>query len=137
VARPELRPRFPSFPNGPAGKLEIYAKTSANPYSWAVPRTTVSQVVDSHDSQPIVLEDGRFLVTYIGLGADAGYNLYSRTTDGTTWAPSIKLTTDLSQMDVEPHPILHGTPGHIILSWGCQSPAGHYDIWVNPDLTVQ
>jgi hypothetical protein len=38
---------------------------------------------------------------------------------------------------VEPHPILHGTPGHIILSWGRQSPAGHYDIWVNPDLTVQ
>lgn len=122
---------------GPDGKLEIYAKTSADPYGWSVPRTTVSTVADSHDSQPIVLEDGRFLVTYIGLGADSGYNLYYRTTDGSAWAAPVKLTTDAAQSDVEPHPILHGTPGHVVLSWGRQSPAGHYDVWVNPDLAIQ
>ncbi|HEX6910707.1 MAG TPA: hypothetical protein VF142_09930 [Longimicrobium sp.] len=122
---------------GPGGTLEIYARTSTDPYSWSGPRTTVSMVADSHDSQPIVLEDGRFLVTYIGLGTDSGYNLYYRTTDGSAWAAPVKLTTDAAQSDVEPHPILHGTPGHVVLSWGRQSPAGHYDIWVNPDLAIQ
>ena len=122
---------------GPAGKLVIYAKTSANPYGWSVPRVTVSQEVDAHDSQPIVLHDGRFLVTYVALAADAGYNLYYRTTDVAAWSAPVKLTTDASQSDVEPHPILHGTPGHVVLSWGRQAPAGDYDIWVNPDLAIQ
>lgn len=123
---------------GPGGQMAIYAKTSADPYNWNVPRAAVSEGENAHDSQPIVLEDGRFFVTYGAVAGDAGYNLYSRTTtDGATWAAPVKLTTDNSQYDVQPHPILHGTPGKVILSWGRQSPAGHYDIWVNRDLTVQ
>jgi hypothetical protein len=122
---------------GPGGQMAIYAKTSADPYGWSVPRVPVSEGENAHDSQPIVLEDGRFFVTYAAVAGDGNYNLYSRTTDGSTWAAPVKLTTDLSQYDVQPHPILHGTPGHVILSWGRQSLAGHYDIWVNRDLTVQ
>lgn len=122
---------------GPGGEMAIYAKTSADAYSWSVPRAPVSEGENAHDSQPIVLEDGRFFVTYGAVAGDGNYNLYSRTTDGTAWALPVKLTTDLTQYDVEPHPILHGTPGHVILSWGRQSLAGHYDIWVNRDLTVQ
>ncbi|HLM66726.1 MAG TPA: hypothetical protein VK358_04320, partial [Longimicrobium sp.] len=69
---------------------------------------------------------------------DAGYNLYYRTVSGSTWGAPVKLTTDASQYDVQPHPILHGTPGHVVLSWGRQRAAGSdYDIWVNPDLVVQ
>ena len=122
---------------GPGGQMAIYAKTSADVYGWGVPRVPVSEGENAHDSQPIVLEEGRFFVTYAAVAGDGNYNLYSRTTDGATWAAPVKLTTDLSQYDVQPHPILHGTPGHVILSWGRQSLAGHYDIWVNRDLTVQ
>lgn len=123
---------------GPGGQMAIYAKTSANAYSWSVPRAAVSEGENAHDAQPIVLHDGRFLVTYGAVAADAGYNLYYRTSaDGTVLAAPVKLTTDSNQYDVQPHPILHGTPGHVVLSWGRQSPAGHYDIWVNRDLTVQ
>jgi hypothetical protein len=123
---------------GPGGVLAIYAKTSANPYSWSVPRTPVSEGENAHDSQPIVLEDGRFFVTYGAVRSDAGFNLYYRTTDAAVWGAPVQLTTDSKLYDVQPHPILHGTAGHVILSWGRQRAAGSdYDIWVNPDLTVQ
>jgi hypothetical protein len=123
---------------GPGGVMAIYAKTSADPYAWSVPRTPVSEGQNAHDSQPIVLEDGRFLVTYVAVGADAGFNVYYRTGDGSAWAAPVKVTTDVDQYDVEPHPILQGTPGHVVLSWGRQRAAGSdYDIWVNPDLVVQ
>ncbi|HYR11043.1 MAG TPA: sialidase family protein [Longimicrobium sp.] len=124
---------------GPGGLMAIYAKTSANPYSWSVPRAPVSEGENAHDSQPIVLEDGRFFVTYGAVRSAAGFNLYSRTTtDGAAWNAPVQLTTDSNLYDVQPHPILHGTPGHVILSWGRQRAAGSdYDIWVNRDLTVQ
>jgi hypothetical protein len=123
---------------GPGGQMAIYAKTSANPYNWSVPRVPVSEGQNAHDSQPIVLHDGRFLVTYGAVAGDAGYNLYYRTTDVATWGAPVKLTTDADQFDVQPHPILHATPGHVVLSWGRQRAAGSdYDIWVNPDLAVQ
>jgi hypothetical protein len=123
---------------GPGGQMAIYARTSANPYSWSVPRVAVSEGQNAHDSQPIVLHDGRFMVTYAAVATDAGYNLYYRTTDVATWGAPVKLTTDLTEYDVQPHPILHATPGHVVLSWGRQRPASNdYDIWVNPDLAVQ
>ncbi len=123
---------------GPGGQMAIYAKTSADPYAWSVPRAPVSEGENAHDSQPIVLEDGRFFVTYGAVAGDAGYNLYYRTTDGSAWGAPVKLTTDASQFDVQPHPILHGTPGHVVLSWGRQrAGASDYDIWVNKDLVVQ
>jgi len=123
---------------GPGGQMAIYAKTSANPYGWSVPRAPVSEGQNAHDAQPIVLEDGRFFVTYGAVAGDAGYNLYYRTTDAAVWGAPVKLTTDADQFDVQPHPILHGTPGHVVLSWGRQRAANSdYDIWVNPDLPVQ
>lgn len=124
--------------NGPGGQLAIYAKTTATPYAWGGARTLVSHVENSHDSQPIALEDGRFLVTYISVGTDVAYNVYYRTTDGFAWSTPVKVTTDSNLYDVQPHPILHGTPGHVVLSWGRQRAANSdYDIWVNPDLVIQ
>lgn len=124
--------------NGIGGQLAIFAKTSANPYDWSGPRTAVSQGENSHDAQPIALEDGRFLVTYIALATDAAFNVYYRTTDGAAWGAPAKVTTDADQYDVQPHPIPHGTPGHVVLAWGRQRSAGSdYDIWVNPDLALQ
>jgi hypothetical protein len=84
--------RAASIP-GADGKLAIFAKTSADPYAWPGQAAVVSTVADSHDSQPIALEDGRFLLMYIGLGSDAGYNLYYRTSDGVTWAAPVKVTS--------------------------------------------
>lgn len=123
---------------GPGGVLAIYSKTSANPYNWSVPRTAVSEGENAHDSQPIVLEDGRFFVTYGAVRSDAGFNLYYRTSSAAGWNAPVQLTTDSNLYDVQPHPILHGTAGHVILSWGRQRAVNSdYDIWVNPDLTVQ
>lgn len=123
---------------GPGGVMAIYAKTSANPYSWSVPRAPVSEGENAHDSQPIVLDDGRFFVTYVAVRSDAGFNVYYRTTDAATWSTPVQLTTDSNLYDVQPHPITHGTAGHVVLSWGRQRAAGSdYDIWVNPDLAVQ
>jgi hypothetical protein len=55
------------------------------------------------------------------------------TTDGSAWGAPVKATTNVNQYDVQPHPILHGTPGHVVLSWGRQRAAGSdYDIWPPP-----
>ncbi|HEX6368429.1 MAG TPA: sialidase family protein [Longimicrobium sp.] len=125
--------------NGPDGVMAIYAKTSASVYDWNVPRFAVSQGENAHDSQPIVLEDGRFFVTYGAVRSDAGYNIYYRTTaDAVAWSGAVQVTSDSNLHDVQPHPILHGTAGHVVLSWGRQRAAGaDWDIWVNPDLAVQ
>lgn len=125
--------------DGPGGQLAIWARTSANVYDWSGPRVLVSPTENSHDSQPLALEDGRFLVTYISVDTDQAYNVYYRTTvDGTTYAAPVKVTTDPDLYDVQPHPILHGTPGHVVLAWGRQRAVNaDYDIWVNPGLVIQ
>lgn len=117
----------------------IYAKTSTNVYGWSVPAAGLMVGDNSHDAQPIVLEDGRFFVPFAGVQGAAGYNLYYKTSaDGAAWSAAVQLTADSNLYDVEPHPILQGTPGHVMLSWGRQRTAGtnDYDIWFAKDVVV-
>lgn len=126
--------------SGAGGAIQLFAKTSADPYAWNGTAVQVSPNTNDHDGQPIVLEDGTFFLAYAQSVAGTQYNLvYRRSPDGAAWGPAVQLTADPDLADVQPHPVLHGTPGHVVMAWTRQKAAGSndHDIWVNPDLTVQ
>lgn len=120
-------------------RLNVLSKSSADPYAWSSAPVAIAEGTNAHDSQPIVLEDGRFLVMFIAQGSDAAFNVLYRTGTGAAWNPPVAVTADANVGDVEPHPILGSTPGHLILSWGRERVAGtnEFDIWVNRDVAVQ
>jgi uncharacterized repeat protein (TIGR01451 family) len=119
--------------------LDLFAKVSTDPYVWDGPPIPVSTVYNTHDSQPIVLEDGTFLVTY-AMTPVYWFDVFYRTScDGLTWSDEVQVTNDVSHYDTQPHPMLHGTLGHVILSWSHQdsvTPYQDHDVWVNNEVIV-
>lgn len=125
---------------GSDGKMDLFAETSTDPYSWTGAATPIAQADDNHDSAPIVMANGSFFLPYIVAQGTGNYNVVYRTSvDGRGWSAATALTTDANLADVEPHAVLGSTAGQIILAWGHQVTAGinNYDIWVQRDLIVQ
>lgn len=119
--------------------LDLYAKLSFDPYDWSGPQIPVSTDANTHDSQPIVLEDGTFLVTYAKTPVYY-FDLFCRLTyDGLIWSDEMQVTHDHVHYDTQPHPLLHGVPGHALLTWSHQESASPYqdhDVWIDTDLVV-
>jgi uncharacterized repeat protein (TIGR01451 family) len=119
--------------------LDLFAKLSYDPYDWSGPQNPVSTDVNTHDSQPIVLEDGTFLVTYAKTPVNYFDLFYRLTYDGITWSDEAQITYDYLHYDTQPHPLRHGIPGHVILTWSHQdsvSPYQDHDVWIDIDLLV-
>lgn len=119
--------------------MGIYAKTSYDPYDWNVPEVALSALINSHDSQPIVLEDGTLAVVYAKTPVSY-FDLFYRTSpDGAAWSDEVQVTNDPLHYDTQPHPLLHGTPGHILLTWSHQvstDPYVDHDVYLNTDLLI-
>ncbi|WP_224362105.1 exo-alpha-sialidase [Hyalangium versicolor] len=126
--------------NASGGRLELYSKASYDPYDWSGPASVVSSGSNSHDSQPLTLEDGNVLVTYIEQTGSNAFDVYYRTSaDGLKWSAATRVTSTPSTYDVEPHPVLQGTPGYVTLFWSYQNGATPYvdhDIWMMKDLPI-
>jgi len=126
--------------NPGSGVLQMYSKVSADPYNWNVAETPFSIDANSHDSQPIVLEDGTFVTFYIQQVGTEPFDIYYRTSaDGVSWGTKIRVTNDRKYYDLQPHPLLQGTPGHVMLVWSHQEsnqPYQDHDVWINTDLTL-
>lgn len=122
-----------------SSSVDILAKTTLDPYNWPNVETPLSTQINSHDSQPIVLEGGTFLVTYAQQVASV-FDLYYKTSyDGKTWSMPMRLTFDTSHYDTQPHPLRQGTAGHIILTWSHQEspqPYVDHDVWIDADVPV-
>lgn len=120
--------------------LQMYSKVTTDPYNWNVTQTPFSIDANSHDSQPIVLENGTFVTFYTQQTGTAPFNIHYRvSSDGTTWGPKVAVTKDRRYYNLQPHPLLHGTPGHVILTWSHQKSAQAYqdhDVWINTDLAL-
>ncbi len=119
--------------------LDLFAKLSYDPYDWSGPENPVSTDVNTHDSQPIVLEDGAFLVTYAKTPVYYFDLFYRMTYDGATWSDEVQVTQDYLHYDTQPHPLVQGIPGHVILTWSHQdsvSPYQDHDVWIDTDLLV-
>lgn len=120
--------------------LDVYAKVSSDPYNWSGTQYAVSTVANSHDSQPIVLEDGTFVVFTAEQQGGAAFDLFYRTSsNGTRWGKRVQVTGDSTRYELQPHPLLQGTPRHLMLVWSQQESATPYqdhDIWINTDLVI-
>lgn len=120
--------------------LDLFAKVSDDPYDWSAPQIPVSTDVNTHDSQSIVLEDGTLLVAYAKTPVYYFDLFYRLSDDGITWQDEVQVTQDPAHYDTQPHPLLHGTPGHIMLTWSHQesgSPYQDHDVWIDTDLPVK
>lgn len=126
--------------NPGGGYLQLRAKASSDPYDWSGPSSEVSSGANTHDPQPLTLEDGSFLVTYIDQSGTDAFDLYYRTSmTGLEWSPATRITRTTTRYDVQPHPILQGTPGMVSLFWSYQDgaiPYSQHDIWMMKDLPV-
>lgn len=122
------------------GNQQILSKTSFDPYDWRSPPGIVSRDANGHDSQPLVLEDGTFFVTYAEQSGSDCFDLYSRTSDdGRTWSSARRITTTPTSYDIQPHPLLQGTPGFVSLFWSFQkgdTPYINHDILMMRDLPI-
>jgi hypothetical protein len=120
--------------------LRMYSKVTSDPYNWNVAETPFSIDVNSHDSQPIVLENGTFVTFYTQQSGSAPFNIHYRvSSDGVNWGPKVAVTQDRRYYNLQPHPLLQGTPGRVILSWSRQEstqPYQDHDVWVNTDLAL-
>lgn len=119
--------------------LDLFARFSDDPYDWSSEAIPLSTEINTHDSQPLVLEDGSFFVVY-ARQAGSVFDLYYQTSrSGLIWSEPVRVTTDTQHYDTQPHPLLQGTPGRLILAWSHQESASPYvdhDVWVNDDLQV-
>lgn len=122
-----------------SSSVDIWSKTTTDPYVWPSTATPFSTAINSHDSQPIVLEGGTFLVTYAQQVASV-FDLHYRTSyDGETWSDEVRVTNDVNHYDTQPHPLLQGTPGRVILAWSHQessTPYVDHDVWVDDNLLI-
>ena len=122
-----------------SSSVDIWAKTTTDPYAWPGTAVGLSTAINSHDPMPLVLEGGTFLVTYAQQVASV-FDLYYRTgADGAVWSDAVRITSDTQHYDTQPHPLRQGTPGRVILAWSHQdsiSPYVDHDVWVNDDLLI-
>jgi len=120
--------------------LDLFARFSHDPYDWSSEVIPLSTEINTHDSDPIVLEDGSFLVVYARQAGSVFDLYYETSSSGLIWSGPVRVTNDTQHYDTQPHPILHGTLGHIILVWSHQDSASPYvdhDVWIDDDLQVE
>jgi hypothetical protein len=122
-----------------SSNLDIYSKVTTDPYDWPDTQNPLSTAINSHDSQPVVLEGGNFLVTY-AQQAGSVFDVYYRTSyDGIEWSGPNRVTSDTAHFDTQPHPLLSSIPGSVILTWSHQESVEEYvdhDVWIDTDLSI-
>ncbi len=120
--------------------LDLFGRYSHDPYDWSGEAIPLSTEINTHDSQPIVLEDGTFLVAY-ARQVGSVFDLYYQTSANCLiWSEPVRVTSDTQHYDTQPHPLLQGTPGRLILAWSHQQSSSAYvdhDVWVDNDLQIE
>jgi hypothetical protein len=126
-----------SYQLGTTG-LHIYTKTTTNVRDWSGARVNFAVVGDNEDSLPVAMPDGAFVTFFIRATGGTFDIAYRRSTDGTNWSPAVAVTDTISADDVQPHPLLVGSPDYVELYWGQDDPAGSlaYDIVREPIVPV-
>lgn len=106
-------------------RLQMFSKTSRDPYDWSAAASPLSVDANSHDSDPHALADGRFAVVYADARGSNQFDLFFRTSsDGRAWSAAAQLTRDTAVSDVQPH--LIETGGKVLLLW-----SRDFDLWID------
>ena len=113
-----------------SSSLDLFAKTTTDVRDWSAAAATIASDGDNHDSLPVLMPDGAFVVFYIHADASQ-YDIYSRrSSDAASFEPALPQEISAGAGDVEPHPLVGTSAGTVQLYWGRESPlgSGDYDI---------
>jgi hypothetical protein len=106
-------------------RLQMFSKTSKDPYDWSAAASPLSVDGNSHDSDPHVLAGGRFAVVYADARGGNQFDLFLRASgDGRSWSAAAQLTRDATNSDVQPHLLESG--GKVLLLW-----SRDFDLWID------
>ncbi len=104
--------------------LQMHVKTTTDVRDWSAPAQTFAATGNNHDSLPVVMPDGAFVLFWIRQ-AGAGFDIaLRRSLDGIDWEPAVAVTSTPDEDDVEPHPLVGDSLTSVELYWGRDVPAG-------------
>lgn len=118
--------------------LHLHVKTTTDLRDWSADARDFAATGNNHDSLPVVMSDDAFVVFYIRAAGSQFDLAFRRSLDGIDWADPVAVTDTPDADDVEPHPLVGGSPGVVDLYWGRDEPAGSltYDIVHEPSVIV-
>lgn len=118
--------------------VRIFAKKTTNVRDWSGAPFNFAVTGDSHDSLPVVMPDDAFVVFFVRATGGTFDVAFRRSADGASWQSPVAVTNTIDADDVEPHPLLVGSPDYVELYWGRDEPAGSftYDIVREPIVPV-
>jgi hypothetical protein len=121
-----------------SSNVHVYVKTTTNVRDWSASQFNFAVTGDSHDSLPVVMPDDAFVVFFIRATGGTFDIAFRRSPDAASWLPPVPVTNTINADDVEPHPLLVGSPDYVELYWGRDEPAGSftYDIVREPIVPV-
>jgi len=122
--------------------LDLWSRRSRDPRDWTATPVAVSVARNSHDSQPLALPDGTFVVVYSEQAGSAFDVRYRHSSDGASWSDASLVTNWPTQYDTQPHAVVGAGPSTVVLAWSHQDgdrPYVDHDVWVEPalDLDIQ
>ena len=104
--------------------LQMHVKTTTDVRDWSAPAQAFAATGNNHDSLPVVMPDGAFVLFWIRQ-AGAGFDIaLRRSLDGIDWEPAVAVTSTPDEDDVEPHPLVGDSLTSVELYWGRDVPAG-------------
>jgi hypothetical protein len=110
--------------------LGIYARSTTDPRDWSAAAIPLAVAGDNHDSLPVLMPDGAFVVFHIQADGSQ-YDIYSRrSADGIAFEPRLVQQQSAAANDVQPHALVGASASEVQLYWGREVPAGSgdYDI---------
>jgi hypothetical protein len=118
--------------------LRMFVKTTTDVRDWSGAPQNFAVTGNNHDSLPVVMPDGAFVLFWIRATGGTFDIAFRRSTDGSTWSPAIAVTSSPNADDVEPHPLVGSSPDSVELYWSRDEPAGSftYDIVREPVVPV-
>jgi hypothetical protein len=116
--------------------LRIYVETTADVQDWSGTPQDFAVTGNNHDSLPVVMPDGAFVLFWIR--SDGGpFDIASRRSrDGENWQSVVPITLTPGSNDVEPHPLVGALPGMVEVYWGSESPPGSFEYHILRDPAV-
>lgn len=118
--------------------LQMWVKTTTNLRDWSAVAQAFAASGNNHDSLPVVMPDGAFVLFWIRASGSQFDIAVRRSRDGSNWSPTLAVTASANADDVEPHPLVGTSSTSVELYWGRKSPlAGtDYDIVRDPAVIV-
>lgn len=116
--------------------LQMFVETTNDITDWSAPAQAFAITANNHDSLPIVMPDGAFVLFWV-VSTGGPFDIVSRRSlDGLSWQPMLSITASAGSNDVQPHPLAGASAGTVELYWGRETPPGSVDYDIVRRATV-